>query len=60
MYAGGGFFFLGNLVFLGTHLRERFARTSSGSVIVYSVPSVMSLSVSVSSLSLPRFEVHTS
>ena len=59
MYAGGGFF-LGTLGFLGTPLRERFARTSSGSMIVSSVPSVMSLSVPVSSLSLLRFEVHTS
>ena len=59
MYAGGGFF-LGTLGFLGTPLRERFAGTSSGSAIVSSVPSVMSLSVPVSSLSLPHFEVHTS
>ena len=59
MYAGRGFF-LGTLGFIGTPLRERFAGTSSGSVIVSSVPSVMSLSVPVSSLSLPRFEVHTS
>ena len=58
MYAGGGFF-LGALGFLGAPLRERFARTSSGSVIVSSVPSVISLSVPVSSRSLPRFEVHT-
>ena len=58
MYAGGGFF-LGTLGFLGTPLRERCAGTSSGSVVV-SVPSVISLSVPVSSLSLPRFEVHTS
>ena len=56
MYAGRGFF-LGTLDFIGTPLRERFAGTSSGSVIV---SSVMSLSVPVSSLSLPRFEVHTS
>ena len=46
--------------FLGTPRRVRFARTSSGSVIVSSVPSVISLSEPVSSLSLPRFEVHTS
>ena len=59
MYAGGGFF-LGTLGFLGAPLRERFAGISSGSVIVSSVPSVTSLSVPVSSLSLPRFEVHTS
>ena len=52
MYAGGGFF-LGTLGFLGAPLRERFA-------IVSSVPSDISLSVLVSSLSLPRFEVHTS
>ena len=37
MYAGGGFF-LGTLGFLGAPLRERFAGTSSGSVIVSSVP----------------------
>ena len=59
MYAGGGFF-LGTLGFLGTPRRVRFAGTSSGSVIVSSVPSVISFSVPVSSLSLPRFEVHTS
>ena len=59
MSAGGGFF-LGTLGFLGTPLRERFAGTSSGSVIVSSVPYVISLSVPVSSLSLPGFEVHTS
>ena len=57
MYAGGGFF-LGTLGFLGTPLRERFARTSSGSVIVSSVPSVISLSVPVSSLSRSRFGNH--
>ena len=34
--------------------------STAGSVIVSSVPSVMSLSVPVSSLSLPRFEVQTS
>ena len=59
MYAGGGLF-LGTLRFLGAPLRERFARTSSRSVIVSSVPTVKSLSVPVYSLSLPRFEVRTS
>ena len=59
MYAGSGFF-LGTLGFLGAPHRESFAGTSSGSVIVSSIPSVISLSVPVSSLSLPRFEVHTS
>ena len=59
MYAGGGLF-LGTLGFLGTPLRVRIAGTSSGSVSVSSVPSVTSLSVSVSPLSLPHFEVHTS
>ena len=51
----GGDFFLGTLGFLGAPLCERFAGTSSGSVIVSPVPSVKSLSVPVSSLSLPRF-----
>ena len=55
MYAGGCFF-LGTFGFLGAPLRERFVGTSSGSVIVSSVPSVISLSVPVSLLSLPRFE----
>ena len=49
-------FFLGTLGFLGTPFCVRFAGTSSGSVNVFSVPSVISLSVPVSSLSLPRFE----
>ena len=47
-------------VFLELLFVNVFAGTSSGSVIVSSVPSVTSLSVPVSSLSLPRFEVHTS
>ena len=59
MFAGGGFF-LGTLGYLGTPLRERFVGTSSRSMAVSSIPSVISLSVPVSSLSLPRFEVHTS
>ena len=53
MYDGGGLF-LGTLGFLGAPLRERFEGTFSGSVIVSSVPSVISLLVPVSSLSLPR------
>ena len=59
MYAGGGFF-LGALGFLVTPRRVRFVGASSGSVNVSSVSSVISLSVPVSSLSRPRFEVYTS
>ena len=50
MYAGGGFFLVA-LGFLGTPLLVRFAGAYSGSVIVSSVPSVISLSTCLFTLS---------